>query len=370
MSIQVPFLNLRAINAQYQKELEKAAQRVIQSGWYLCGAELESFEAEFAAYCQTQYCVGVANGLDALTLTLQAWLEMGKLSKGDEVLVPANTYIASIMAISKNGLIPILVEPNPETFNIDVNMMAAHLTKRVKAVMVVHLYGQMSDMEAICAFSKENQLLVIEDAAQSHGATINGKKAGSFGEAAGFSFYPGKNLGALGDAGAITTDDAELAEVLRALRNYGSHERYKNLYLGSNSRLDEIQAAFLKVKLTYLDDEIASRRSIAQRYSTKINNPLVVLPKVENEESHVWHLFVVQLEHRNALQRHLQEHGVQCLIHYPIAPHHQEAYSELKGLKLPVSEALHNTVLSLPIDPTMSDSQVELVVKAVNSFTL
>ncbi|RRS06938.1 DegT/DnrJ/EryC1/StrS family aminotransferase [Pseudoalteromonas sp. J010] len=369
MSIEVPFLNLQAINAQYQVELEEAAQRVIQSGWYLCGRELESFEHNFAKYCQTKHCIGVANGLDALTLTLQAWLEMGKLNAGDEVLVPANTYIASILAISKNGLVPVLVEPNPNTFNIDVQKMQAHLTDKTKAIMAVHLYGQLSEMEAICAFANSHQLLVIEDAAQSHGATINGKKAGSFGDASGFSFYPGKNLGALGDAGAITTDDDELASTLVALRNYGSHKKYENVYQGVNSRLDEIQAAFLNVKLTHLEQEIAKRREIAQRYLEMIDNAHVELPKVEMAEAHVWHLFVVKSNNRDALQTHLMEQGVQCLIHYPIPPHKQQAYPELSELSLPISEQLHETVLSLPIDPTMTDEQVKHVVKAVNSFS-
>ncbi|MBD1580958.1 DegT/DnrJ/EryC1/StrS family aminotransferase [Pseudoalteromonas sp. S16_S37] len=370
MSIQVPFLNLQAINAQYQGELEQAAKRVIQSGWYLCGSELESFEAEFAQYCQTKHCIGVANGLDALTLTLQAWLEMGKLNKGDEVLVPANTYIASILAISKNGLVPVLVEPNPNTFNIDVNNMTASLSGKTKAVMAVHLYGQLSEMEAICAFAREHALLVIEDSAQSHGATINGKKAGSFGDAAGFSFYPGKNLGALGDAGAITTNDDELANVLFALRNYGSHKKYENLYQGVNSRLDEIQAAFLKVKLTHLDNEIARRRDIAARYLSEIDNAHIRLPHVASDEAHVWHLFVIQTDVRDALQAYLLEQGVQCLIHYPIPPHKQQAYPELSHLELPISENLHRKVLSLPVDPTMTDAQVELVIQAVNSFSL
>nr|AJG35827.1 FdtB [Escherichia coli O5] len=290
----IDFLNLQKSNARYNNELIEAAVRVIESGWYISGSELNAFENNFAKYCKVKHAIGVANGLDALTLTLKAWQELGKLKRNDEVLVPANTYIASILAISEAGLKPVLVEPNEFSYNLSVDNIRAKITANTRVILPVHLYGLISPMDEIMNFARENNLLVLEDSAQSHGASINGKKAGSWGDAAGFSFYPGKNLGALGDAGAVTTNDTDLADTVRYLRNYGSKIKYKHEFKGVNSRLDEIQAAFLNVKLNYLDDDIRIRRNIANRYLNEIKNELIVLPTISSEENHVWHLFCHQ----------------------------------------------------------------------------
>lgn len=364
----IPFLDLKAINAQYRDELVDACTRVIDSGWYIGGSELEQFEQQFASYCGTKYAIGVANGLDALILTLRAWKELGKLKEGDEVIVPSNTYIASILAISANNLTPILVEPCIDSFNIDPNKIETVITSRTKAILPVHLYGQLADMPAIMAIAKRHELLVLEDSAQAHGASLDGKRAGSWGDASGFSFYPGKNLGALGDAGAITTSDEELANTLRALRNYGSHEKYKNLFQGVNSRLDEIQAAMLNVKLSHLDDEIAHRRKVAKAYLQGIKNPRIMLPSVLDENAHVWHVFVIRCEHRDALQKYLAENGVQTLIHYPVPPHQQPAYKEWNELSYPIAEQIHAEVLSLPIGPTVSLKEIQDIVVHLNRF--
>lgn len=364
----VNFLDLKRLNAQYKNELKQACARVIDSGWYIMGNELTQFESEFAEYCGTKHAIGVANGLDALILVLRAWKELGKLSKGDEVIVPANTYIASILAITENKLVPVLVEPDIETYNLTKEGIEAAITPRTKAILPVHLYGLISPMPEIMQIAKQHNLLVLEDCAQAHGALIDGKKAGNWGDAAGFSFYPGKNLGALGDAGAITTNDDELAQTLRALRNYGSHKKYENLYQGVNSRLDEIQAAMLRVKLHHLNGETARRQEIAKRYISEINNPLVILPKVETETEHVWHLFVVRCEQREALQNWLSQNDVQTLVHYPIPPHKQTAYSELNYLSKPITEMLHEQVISLPLDPAMDNEAVTQVIQLVNEF--
>jgi len=364
----ITFLDLQSINAQYRAELIKACTRVIDSGWYIGGNELSQFEQEFSAYCGSAHCIGVANGLDALTLTLRAWLELGRLQPGDEIIVPANTYIASILAISANGLTPVLAEPDAASFNLSPANARAAITAKTRAILPVHLYGQLADMPAIMALAREYGLLVLEDAAQAHGAASDGKKAGSWGHAAGFSFYPGKNLGALGDAGAITTDDAELAQTLRALRNYGSHEKYKNLFKGVNSRLDEIQAAMLRVKLQYLDQDTQHRRVIADIYRHHIHNPVVQLPQCSLAEQHVWHLFVIRTAHRTALQQHLASEGIQTLIHYPIPPHQQQAYQEWNARSYPLTERLHQEVLSLPMGPTLTEDEAMQVVVAVNSF--
>ncbi|KXO10894.1 DegT/DnrJ/EryC1/StrS family aminotransferase [Marinobacter excellens] len=362
----VPFLDLKAINAQYRDELVAAATRVIDSGWYIQGNEVKVFEEEFADYCGIKHCIGVANGLDALTLTLRAWKEMGKLKEGDEVIVPANTYIASILAITENRLKPVLVEPDEATFNLCPEKTAAAITPNTKAIVAVHLYGQISPMPELMQLADEHGLLVLEDAAQAHGASIEGRKAGSWGHAAGFSFYPGKNLGALGDAGAVTTDDEELSKIIRALGNYGSHKKYENLYQGVNSRLDEIQAAMLRVKLLHLDDEIESRRNVAEYYLAHIDNPKIQLPAVGNRESHVWHLFVVRSTMRDKLQQHLAEQGVQTLIHYPLPPHQQQAYKPFSEISLPLTEEIHRSVLSLPMGPHLTPEQVSQVIEAVN----
>jgi len=363
-----PFLDLQSINAQYRAELIEACTRVIDSGWYIGGSELSQFEQEFAAFCGSAHCIGVANGLDALILTLRAWLELGRLQPGDEVIVPANTYIASILAISANGLTPVLVEPDAASFNISPANARTAITAKTRAILPVHLYGQLADMPAIMALAREHGLLVLEDAAQAHGAAIAGKRAGSWGDAAGFSFYPGKNLGALGDAGAITTQDAELAQTLRALRNYGSHEKYKNLFKGVNSRLDAIQAAMLRVKLSKLELETQHRRSIAAIYLQNIHHPAVQLPQVASPEQHVWHLFVIRTGQRTALQQHLAAQGIQTLIHYPIPPHQQQAYAEWNAQSYPLTEAMHQEVLSLPMGPTLSEGEALQVAEMVNSF--
>lgn len=364
----INFLDLKNINNQYQKDLKDACIRVIDSGWYIMGNELTAFEKEFAGYCGTKHAIGVANGLDALIITLRAWKELGKLQAGDEVIVQANTYIASVLAITENDLVPVLVEPNPSTYNLDSTKIVAAITPKTKAILPVHLYGQLSPMPEIMAIAKKHNLLVLEDCAQAHGAEINGQRAGNWGNAAGFSFYPGKNLGALGDAGAITTNDDELAQTLKALRNYGSHKKYENLYQGVNSRLDEIQAAMLRVKLPYLEAETIRRQKISQAYRSGITNPLVTLPHIIDELAHVWHLFVVRCEQREALQNYLAEQGIQTLIHYPVAPHKQQAYSQWNHISLPVTEKIHQQVLSLPLDPTMSEEAVARVIAAVNGF--
>lgn len=366
----INFLNLKEINNKYEKELLAACERVIKSGWYIQGEELSAFESEFAGYCGAEHAIGVANGLDALILVLRAWKEMGKLKDNDKVMVPANTYIASVMAITQNNLVPVLVEPDSQTFNLTYQGLMESWEEGVKAIVPVHLYGQISPMPEILKFAREKELLVLEDSAQAHGASISGKKTGTWGDAAGFSFYPGKNLGALGDAGMITTNDAELAQVVKALRNYGSHKKYENIYIGYNSRLDEIQAAMLRVKLAYLDHETALRKAIANKYLTQINNPLVELPLVEAGEGHVWHLFVVQTNNRAELQSHLSSRGIQTLIHYPLPPHKQKAYEYLNHLSLPVTESIHNRVISLPMDPNMSEEEIAEVINAVNDFQL
>lgn len=372
--MKIPFLDLNAINAQSRVDLIEACTRVIDSGWYIGGSELSRFETGFATYCGTTNCIGVANGLDALSLTLRAWKELGKLKEGDEVIVPANTYIASILAITENRLLPVLVEPNEASFNLCPRKAEAAITPKTRAILPVHLYGRLADMPALLDIAERHKLLVLEDSAQAHGASINGRTAGSWGDASGFSFYPGKNLGALGDAGAITTSDDELAQNLRALRNYGSHEKYKNLYRGMNSRLDEIQAAMLSVKLKDLDGQTTRRRQIAQMYLDGISNPAITLPlpagvSILNLSSHVWHLFVVRCAQRDALQKHLATMGVQTLIHYPIPPHQQPAYPQWNKLSFPITEKIHQQVLSLPIGPTMTGEDAAQVVKACNSFS-
>ncbi|MCU6305810.1 DegT/DnrJ/EryC1/StrS family aminotransferase [Enterobacter quasiroggenkampii] len=364
----IDFLNLQKSNARYKNELIEAAVRVIESGWYISGSELETFEKNFANYCNVKHAIGVANGLDALTLTLKAWQELGKLKRNDEVLVPANTYIASILAISEAGLKPILVEPDKLSYNLSLDNIRAKITANTRVILPVHLYGLISPMEEIMSFARENNLLVLEDSAQSHGASINGKKAGSWGNAAGFSFYPGKNLGALGDAGAITTNDADLADTVNYLRNYGSKIKYKHEFKGVNSRLDEIQAAFLNVKLNYLDEDIRIRRNIANRYLNEIKNELILLPTVSSEENHVWHLFVIRVKDRDSLQRYLTTYDIQTVIHYPTPPHRQLAYRELKDLSFPLSEEIHREVISIPMDPTLTEEQVSYVIDVLNKY--
>lgn len=368
----IPFLDLAEINRRYQDELSRAAQKVIDSGWYIQGSEVNAFEREFAAYCGTKHCVGVANGLDALTLVFRAWKELGKLSEGDEVIVPANTYIASILAITENRLKPILVEPDFSTFNLCPRKVAAAITPKTKAILAVHLYGQLAPMNELKSLAEANNLLVLEDSAQSHGASLDGDRAGALGDASGFSFYPGKNLGALGDAGAVTTNDDGLAQTIRALGNYGSQKKYENLYQGVNSRLDEIQAAMLRVKLRYLDAETQRRREIALAYAKGITRPGIIQPipedsSIESLESHVFHLYVVRTKRRDDLQAYLAEAEVQTLIHYPIPPQEQAAYASHSLNSFESVSELANEVLSLPMGPHLNLDDAHYVVEAINS---
>ncbi|KGR90037.1 aminotransferase [Ureibacillus massiliensis 4400831 = CIP 108448 = CCUG 49529] len=361
----IPFLDLKEINAQYADELKSVINQVIDSGWYILGKSVNEFEEKFSSYCGTKYCVGVANGLDALSLIVKAY----EIGKGDEVIVPSNTYIASVLAISANEATPVLVEPNINTYNLDPTKIESNITEKTKAIMVVHLYGQSCDMTPILEIARKYNLKVIEDCAQAHGAFYKGKRAGNLGDAAGFSFYPGKNLGVLGDGGAITTNDEELYTKLVALRNYGSHKKYENLYKGTNSRLDEIHAAVLTVKLDFLDQENSKRREIATYYLNNITNKKIVLPSVESDiQNHVWHLFVVRTEERDRLQKYLLANGIQTLIHYPIPPHKQDAYAEWNHLTYEISEKIHKEVLSLPMSPVLTLDEVKQVVEVINKY--
>lgn len=363
----IKFLDLHKINERFRGELDAAAKRVLDSGWYLLGKENEAFEAEFAAYCGVKHAIGCANGLDALKLIIRAY----GFGPGDEVIAPANTYIASLIAISANGATPVLVEPDPGTYLIDPAKIEEKITPRTKAVMVVHLYGRVCEMGAIDVLAKKHGLKVIEDCAQAHGAYFGDRRVGNLGDAAGFSFYPGKNLGCLGDGGAVTTNDDELATKIRALRNYGSDVKYHFPYRGTNSRLDEIQAAWLRVKLPHLDADNARRAEIAARYCREIANSAVTLPSVSDgsrQLSNVWHVFPVRAERRDEFQAYLTEKGIQTVIHYPIPPHRQPAYSEWHGLELPITEKIHETIISLPISPVMADDEAAEVIDAVNAW--
>lgn len=361
----VKFLDLFRINEQYRSQIDAKMREVLDSGWYLLGLQNKKFCTEFADYCGTKHALGVANGLDALNLIIQAY----GFGEGDEIIVPSNTYIASILAITQNRCKAVLVEPSLETYNIDPDLIETRITPRTKAIMVVHLYGRAVEMRKIWALAEKYNLKVIEDAAQAHGATYQGRRVGNLGDASGFSFYPGKNLGCLGDGGGITTNDEALHTKLTALANYGSHVKYQNLYAGVNSRLDELQAAVLGVKLGHLDRENRRRREIATRYLNEINNSSIVLPKAPADtDSHVWHLFVVRSTVRDRLATFLNERGVQTLIHYPIPPHKQRAYREWNDLSYPITEQIHREVLSLPISPVMMDQDVAAVIKAVNEF--
>lgn len=364
----IKFLDLLEINKQHKEGLKKAFERVLDSGWYIMGDELKTFEANFATYCGTKYAVGVANGLDALILIIRAYKELGVFKDGDEIIVPSNTYIASILAISANNLVPVLCEPDINTYNIDPSLIESKITVKTKAILPVHLYGQLCDMSGIRAIAQKHNLKVIEDCAQAHGAANDYIRAGNFGDAAGFSFYPGKNLGALGDAGAITTNDAELANTIKALLNYGSEIKYRNKYKGLNSRLDELQAALLGVKLETLDKETAAKRVLANRYLQEIRNPEIVLPQIKEQGAHVWHLFVVRTKNRLHLQEYLSSKGIQTVIHYPIPPHQQEAYKEWNHLSYPISETIHREVLSLPLSPVLREDEVNFVIKALNEY--
>jgi dTDP-4-amino-4,6-dideoxygalactose transaminase len=364
----IPFLDLKQINAQYRNELIEVCTKVIDSGWYIQGNECKEFEKEFAQYCGTKYAVGVANGLDALILIIRAYKEMDIINDGDEIIVPSNTYIASILAISENNLVPVLVEPDIDTYLLDPAKIEEKITNKTKAIMPVHLYGQTCEMNKINEIAKKYNLKVIEDSAQSHGAYFGDKRSGNLGDASGFSFYPGKNLGALGDGGAVTTNDEELANTIKALGNYGSHKKYENLYKGVNSRLDEMQAAMLRVKLRHLDKEIEKRREIADSYLQNIKNENIILPKIRCVDNSVWHLFVIRTTKRDELQKYLLDNGIQTLIHYPLAPHKQEAYKEWSDESFPISEHIHDEVLSLPISGVQSLGDTQKIIQVINDF--
>lgn len=365
----IEFLPLGKITEKYSDEIHRAVLRTVDSGWYLLGSEVKAFEREYADYIGTRNCVGCANGLDALWLILRAYMELGVMAPGDEVLVPANTYIASVLAISDNGLKPVLVEPKWSTLEIDEDELEKHITPRTKALMTVHLYGRLSWSPRMAEICRRYGLKLIEDNAQAHGCeTLNGRRTGSLGDAAAHSFYPGKNLGALGDGGAVTTDDGTLAETVRALANYGSTQKYVFRYRGRNSRLDEIQAAVLRVKLAHLDEDNAARKRIAAMYMDSISNPLVSMPQRLPAQSNVWHLFPVFCERRDELQEFLKEKGIQTLIHYPIPPHKQQCYEEWNGMSLPVTERIHAQELSLPISPVLTDREASQIIESVCEF--
>lgn len=364
----IKFLDLYKINQPYEALFEEKLKTFLDKGWYILGNEVETFEQNFAHYCGTKFCIGVGNGLDALTLIFKGYIELGKLQKGDEIIVPANTYIASILAILQADLIPVLVEPDEKTFNLNSVLIAEKITPKTKAILVVHLYGQLAEMKQINWIAKENNLLVVEDAAQAHGAKLENKSAGNFGNAAGFSFYPSKNLGALGDGGAITTNDSDLAEILFSLRNYGSEVKYHNDFIGVNSRLDELQAAFLNVKLPHLDTENQRRRSIVKRYLAEIKNKKIGLPSYDGSQNHVFHLFVISTQNRDELQKYLTENNIQTQIHYPIPPHKQKALPQFNHLSFPITEKMQDEVLSLPMSPVMTDDEVDFVINVVNQF--
>tara|TARA_R100000935_G_scaffold1847_3_gene5578 strand:- start:37785 stop:38885 length:1101 start_codon:yes stop_codon:yes gene_type:complete len=365
----IPFLDLKAINDRFEGAFKEQFQQFLDTGYYILGNSVTSFEQDLANYCGTKHCMGVGNGLDALRLILEGYKVLHKLEEGDEVLVAANTFIATIIAIKQAGLIPVLVEAEAETYNFDLNDLEAKISAKTKAIMPVHLYGQLAPMNAISEVAKKHALLVIEDAAQAHGAKNKaGKRAGNLGDAAGFSFYPSKNLGALGDGGAVTTNDAKLAAAIKKLRNYGTASKYVNELLGVNSRLDEIQAAFLSVKLPSLDTDNEQRRSIARRYLSEIKNPKIIVPQWDGSENHVFHLFVVQVKDRTDLIMHLDKNKVAYLIHYPIPPHQQKALPEFEGVPFPVTEKIHQQVISLPMSPVMSETQVNRVIQVLNTY--
>ena len=365
----IPFLSLKDVTALHGAEIQEAVTRVVTGGWYLQGKENERFEADYANYIGTKHCVGCANGLDALIWIFRAYIELGVMRPGDEVIVPANTYIATILAITENGLKPVLVEPRPETLEIDDSLLEAAITEKTRAIAIVHLYGRNAYSDNIGALCRKYGLKLVEDNAQAHGCRVpDGRRTGSVGDAAGHSFYPGKNLGALGDGGAVTTNDPALAEAVRTLANYGSQKKYVFKYTGRNSRLDEIQAAVLDVKLKYLEADNAHRRAIAGYYYDNIDNPLVHLPERLPDEQNVYHLFPVLSTRRDALQAYLKENGVGTLIHYPIPPHRQECYRQFANLSFPVTEKIAVEELSIPIGPCIKEEEAAAVVSVINGF--
>lgn len=360
----IKFLDLKKINNRYREEIDSRIKNILDKGWYLQGEENENFTKNFANFCGTKFALGVANGLDALNLIIKAY----GFGNGDEIIVPANTYIATILAISENGCIPILVEPDFKTYNINPDSIEEKITSKTKAIMVVHLYGQAVQMEKIWKIAKKYNLKIIEDSAQAHGAIYQENRTGNLGDASGFSFYPGKNLGCIGDGGAVTTNDEELFNKIKAIANYGSDRKYHHIYKGVNSRLDEIQAAVLDIKLKHLDSDNNKRREISKYYRENIKNSKLILPETYDEKSHVWHIFAVRTHNRDEFQKYLTEKGIQTIIHYPTPPHKQGAYKEWNNLSFPITEEIHNTILSLPISPVMTDSEIEKVVEVVNEF--
>lgn len=383
----IPFLDLKKINQPYEAAFQEKLKSVLNNGWYILGKELETFEKAFAEYCKTDYCIGVGNGFDALTLIFKGYIQLGKLQKGDEVVVPANTYIASILAILQADLIPVLVEPKLVTYNINPDLIQEKITSKTKAILAVHLYGQLADMEKINAIAEKNNLIIVEDVAQAHGAVLNSKneipnykpqeenlqsipklRDYNLKSSQAYSFYPGKNLGCLGDGGAITTNDSELAKVLFSLRNYGSEKKYYNEYIGVNSRLDEIQAAFLNLKLPNLNADNDKRREIAKRYLSEIKNEKIILPFWDFSDNHVFHLFVIRTENRVGLQEYLAQNNIQTVIHYPVPPHKQKAFLDWNNLSFPITEKIHNEVLSLPISPVLTESEVSFVIEILNGY--
>lgn len=365
----IKFLDLKKINEPYEAALQEKLKTVLANGWYILGNEGREFETSFANYCNTKYCIGVGNGLDALSLIFRGYIQLGKLQKGDEVIVPANTYIATILAVLQTDLIPVLVEPKLETYNINPDLIREKITSKTRAILAVHLYGQLAEMDAINAIADANNLLVIEDAAQAHGAVSDGLKPKIQNHnPAAYSFYPGKNLGALGDGGAVTTDDYELAKIIQAMRNYGSETKYYNDCIGVNSRLDELQAAFLNVKLPNLDSENEKRRAIARRYLFGINNGKILLPDWDFSNNHVFHLFVIRTKNREDLQNYLHIKGIQTVIHYPVPPHKQKALPDWNHLSFPITEKIHNEVLSLPMSPVLTMDEVDFIIEILNKY--
>jgi dTDP-4-amino-4,6-dideoxygalactose transaminase len=358
----ISFLDLKKINQAYENAFQEKLKTVLNNAWYILGKETETFEKDFASYCNAKYCIGVGNGFDALTLIFKGYIQLGKLQKGDEVIVPANTYIASILGILEADLVPVLIEPKLETYNINPALIRKEITPKTKAILAVHLYGQLAEMNEINAIAEENNFLVIEDAAQSHGTSSNLKSASAY------SFYPGKNLGALGDGGAIVTNNYELSKVILSLRNYGSEKKYHNQYIGVNSRLDELQAAFLNLKLPNLNVDNDKRRAIAKRYLSEIKNGKIILPFWDFSNNHVFHLFVIRTENRAALQEYLAQNDIQTVIHYPIPPHKQKAFSDWNNLSFPITEKIHDEVLSLPISPVLADDEVGFVIEILNKY--
>lgn len=365
----IKFLDLKKINEPYEIAFQEKLKVVLANGWYILGNEVQNFETIFAQYCGAKYCIGVGNGLDALTLIFKGYIQLGKLKKGDEVIVPANTYIASILAIFQADLVPVLIEPKLETYNIDPSLIQNKITSKTKAILAVHLYGQLAEMDAINEIASQNNLIVVEDAAQSQGAISNPKSATqNLQTSAAYSFYPGKNLGALGDGGAVVTNDAELAKTIQSLRNYGSETKYQNDFIGVNSRLDELQAAFLNLKLPNLDSDNEKRRIIARRYLSEIKNDKIIMPFWNFSNNHVFHLFVIRAQNREDLQQYLLENGIQTMIHYPIPPHQQNALEYWNDLSFPITEKIHNEVLSLPISPVMIFDEVSFIISILNKY--